>query len=379
MVAAASDRRSSSAPLALAWAALILWATLYPFGPWRWPPGTALADLLRLPWPRYTDGFDILSNLLGYAPLGLLGYIVAVRRGASRLGAVLVVALGNALLSYGLEVTQNLLPLRVPSALDWLLNSAGAAAGALLGWGLHRLGQLGRLRVALYSWVHRRGAGLLLLVLWPVGLLFPTPVPLGLGQVGGALFDLAVDLLSDAPWAAGVLESLLALQPAMAPLGPAAEWLTVTLGFLSPCLLAFAITRPGWRRAVLVGGAAALALGVTTLSTALSFGPEHALAWFTPVSLPALFTGVAAALLLSPVNSRLAAGLGLVAVTALVALVAQAPADPYFAESLEGWERGRFIRFHGLAQWVGWLWPYVAIVWLLRRVGARDEPAPASP
>jgi VanZ family protein len=96
---AAAERRSSSAPLALAWAALILWATLYPFGPWRWPPGTLLSDLLRLPWPRYTDSFDTLSNLLGYAPLGLLGYVVAVRHGASRVRAVLLVTLGDSALS----------------------------------------------------------------------------------------------------------------------------------------------------------------------------------------------------------------------------------------------------------------------------------------
>jgi hypothetical protein len=187
-----------------------------------------------------------------------------------------------------------------------------------------------------------------------------------------------VELLADAPWAEDLLEWLLAAQPPTVALTPGSEWLTVTLGLLAPCLLAFAITRPGWRRAVLALGALALALGVTTLSTALNFGPEHALAWRTPVVLPALLTGLAAALLLTPVSSRTAAGLGLVVVTALVALVAQAPADPYFAESLEGWERGRFIRFHGLAQWVGWLWPYAAIVWLLRQVGARDDPGAAA-
>jgi hypothetical protein len=72
------------------------------------------------------------------------------------------------------------------------------------------------------------------------------------------------------------------------------------------------------------------------------------------------------------VPRRVAAGLGLVALTALVALVAQAPIDPYYAESLQAWEQGRFIRFHGAAQWVGWLWPYVALVYLLLRVTARD-------
>jgi hypothetical protein len=63
-----------------------------------------------------------------------------------------------------------------------------------------------------------------------------------------------------------------------------------------------------------------------------------------------------------------AAALGLVVLALLVALVAQAPEDPYFAASLAGWEQGRLVRFHGMAQWVGWLWPYAAMAWLLARV-----------
>ena len=31
-----------------------------------------------------------------------------------------------------------------------------------------------------------------------------------------------------------------------------------------------------------------------------------------------------------------------------------------------------FIRFHGAAQWVGWLWPYATMAYLLGRVAARD-------
>jgi hypothetical protein len=79
-------------------------------------------------------------------------------------------------------------------------------------------------------------------------------------------------------------------------------------------------------------------------------------------------------MLLSVVPRRVAAGFGLIALTALLMLVAQAPADPYFAESLQGWEQGRFIRFHGAAQWVGWMWPYAGLVYLLARLAAR-EPA----
>jgi hypothetical protein len=69
--------------------------------------------------------------------------------------------------------------------------------------------------------------------------------------------------------------------------------------------------------------------------------------------------------------ARAAAGIGLMALAALVALVTQAPSDPYFSESLQAWEQGRFIRFHGAAQGVGWLWPYAAMAYLLARIASR--------
>jgi hypothetical protein len=78
-------------------------------------------------------------------------------------------------------------------------------------------------------------------------------------------------------------------------------------------------------------------------------------------------------LLLAFVPPKGVAAAGLVALTMLVALVNQAPTDPYYAESLQAWEQGRFIRFHGIAQWVGWLWPFAGLVYLLARVVARDE------
>jgi hypothetical protein len=89
--------------------------------------------------------------------------------------------------------------------------------------------------------------------------------------------------------------------------------------------------------------------------------------------LAGLAFGLVLALLLAWVPRRAAAGIGLMALAALVALVTQAPSDPYFSESLQAWEQGRFIRFHGAAQWVGWLWPYAAMTYLLARVAARDS------
>ena len=53
--------------------------------------------------------------------------------------------------------------------------------------------------------------------------------------------------------------------------------------------------------------------------------------------------------------------------------VNQAPASAYFADTLQAWEQGRFIRFNGVAQWLGWLWPYAALVYVLSAGLAADR------
>ena len=367
-------QRSTAVPLALSFVALLLYASLYPFDGWRWPPGLSGWQLLRPPWPPWRDRFDEGANLLGYLPLGLLLY-AAVLRSGGRAGAALAAAvLAAASLSYAIEVTQSFLPQRVPSLKDFALNTAGATLGALLGALLHRLGWFDRWQVLRDRWfVRHSAAALVLLLLWPVALLFPAPVPLGLGQVWQPLRGLAQAVLDGTPWADAAAPWLLA-EPAAsrAALSRALETLTIALGLLGPCLVAFSTARAGWHRLALVAGALSIAVAVSTLSTALSVGPEHALAWWSAITLPSLLAGASAALLCLALGRRLAAALGLVALTALVVLVAQAPTDPYYAASLQGWERGRFIRFHGLAQWVGWLWPYAAIAWLLTRLGGRE-------
>jgi VanZ family protein len=363
---------SSARALAWAWAALVVYASLYPFAAWTWPPGAQAGSLLQLPWPRYWVPFDIAANLVGYLPLGGLVYVAAVRAGAARAQAFARALLLPALLSYGLEVTQNLLPHRVPSLADLLLNSGGALIGACVALALHAGGVLAGLRILVNRWIQRRGLAGLLLLAWPFGLLFPTPLPLGLGQVGAELRDGAIEALADVPWAEPLLAWLQAIEPALEPLSPAAEWAAVALGLLGPCLVAYAASRPGWRRVPLALGALVAGVAATTLSTVLNFGPDHALAWRTAASVPALLTGMAVALLLVHIGPRLAAALGLLAITMMLALVAQAPVDPYFAQSLQAWEQGRFIRFHGAAQWVGWLWPYVALAWLLHRISAGE-------
>jgi VanZ family protein len=365
--------RSSASPLALAMAALVLYASLYPFSGWRWPVGSTPPALLVLPWPPWETPLDEAFNFAGYLPLGLLLFIAAVRSGVGA-GKSLLLALGLAsLLSYGCELTQHLLPNRHPSLKDWLMNTLGALAGALLAALMHGLGLLQRWHRLRQRWFVRHSAGgLALLTLWPVGLLFPTPLPWGLGPGGERLRASAFELLQDVPWAEG-LASALAAPAAQPPLGPLAERVAATLGLLAPVLVAYTLTRPGLHRLVLAAGALALGIVGMSLSTLLNFGPLHAWAWLTPTAVVASIAAALAALALMPLPQGVVLGLGLMTLSVLVALVAQAPSDPYFAQNLQAWEQGRWVRFHGLAQWVGWLWPFFTIGWLLSRLAQRED------
>ncbi len=366
--------RSSAVPLTWLYVALIVYASLYPFAGWR-VPGVGPLDFMLLGWPHWWTWFDLISNLLGYMPLGFLLFVALIRSGRPAGRAAWLASAAGTLLSFSMETLQNYLPMRVSSNVDLGLNALGTVLGVAIGLLLQWRGGIERWQKIRERWFVRRSAGgMAMLILWPIGLLFPTAVPFGLGHVLGRLQPLLADWLQGTPaesWTEG-WAAVATKQAEAVALSPASELSIIVLGLLAPCLIAFTIATPGWRRAALVLGAAALGASTTTLSTALNFGPQHALAWVTPPAGQGMLVGMAAAALLSLVPGRVAAGFGLIALTALVMLVARAPADPYFAESLNGWEQGRFIRFHGAAQWVGWVWPYAALTYLLARLAARE-------
>lgn len=365
--------RSSAVPLAWLYVALIAYASLYPFTGWR-IPGVGPLDFLVVRARGWT-WFDLISNLLGYLPIGFLLFVALVRSGRSAGAAARAALVGGTLLSFTLELLQNYLPQRVSSNVDLLLNACGTALGVGIGAVLDAHGGIERWQMVRDRWfVARSAGGIALLLLWPIGLLFPTAVPFGLGHVLGRMQPLLAEVLQGTPaesWTAGWPDAAGAALDG-GSLSAASELAIIVLGLVAPCLVAFTIAVPGWRRSALVVGAGVLGIVATTLSTALNFGPQHALAWTTAQAVQGVLVGLAAAALFSLVPSRVAASFGLIALTALVMLVGRAPADPYFAQSLQAWEQGRFIRFHGAAQWVGWIWPYAALCYLLARLAARD-------
>jgi hypothetical protein len=150
-----------------------------------------------------------------------------------------------------------------------------------------------------------RGA-LVLLALWPVGLLFPAPVAFGLGQVFERLEEGAARLLADTPF----LRLVAAARAGLQPLLPGEEVLCVALGALVPCLLGYTVIARGAAGAVFALLALAAGVAVSALSAALTYGPVHAWAWIgAPVQLGLWLAALAAALLLALCRgSRLCGG-----------------------------------------------------------------------
>ncbi len=367
-----SLHKTSAGPLGLAYAVLIVYASLYPFDGWR-AQGLAPLAFMASPWPRWWTGFDLAANVAGYAPLGFLVALTRLRRdplaGGPR-GALLVALAACAGLSFAMEALQTFLPARVPSNLDFGLNTLGGLAGAVLAAGLERLGLLRRWSTFRRRWLvsEARGA-LVLLALWPVALLFPPPVPLGLGQVMRRAAQSLAEAFDGEPW----LDWLPPWEIAPGPMHPATELIGVALGVLVPCLLAYSVM--GSRRGRFGVTALVLAVGLacTGLSAALSYGPVHAWAWLSaPVKL-GLLVGLMVSLLLAPLPRRACAALLVPVLVLHLSLLNQVPPSAYYALTLQAWEQGRFIRFHGLAQWVGWLWPFAVLAYGLLRL-SRAEP-----
>src|SRR4026209_377496 len=96
-----------------AFAALTVYASLYPMEGWR-ATGVSPFAYLAAPWPRHITYFDMVVNVLGYVPFGFLA--AAALQPRLRGWAAFVAATASALaLSLVLEGLQSYLPARIAS------------------------------------------------------------------------------------------------------------------------------------------------------------------------------------------------------------------------------------------------------------------------
>lgn len=169
--------------LALAYLALIVYASLHPFSGWR-DPGLSPVYFLEAGWPRYWTLFDLVHQCPRLPALGFFPRADAAPT-AGRWTAACVALLLGGLLSLGLECVQSWLPSRVASNLDLLCNTTGTALGALLTFwhGERFFSGVARLHQRLLAPVRTPNSALVLIGVWLLTQLSPETFLFGAGDL----------------------------------------------------------------------------------------------------------------------------------------------------------------------------------------------------
>ncbi|MDR3157493.1 MAG: VanZ family protein [Zoogloeaceae bacterium] len=332
--------------LALTWAGLTVYGSLYPFSGWQYA-GTGPFVFLAWAWPQYWTAFDLAANIVVYMPMGFF-LALSLRRLPGRASGVLCAICASGVLSLGMESLQTWLPSRFASNLDFACNVLGALLGSLIAaWVGTRLRAWWKFwRSRLIAPLPHVDLGLTLLGLWILTLLSPETLLFGVG-------DLRHTFGREPP----------ALDYA-AQTYHVAETAVVTCNVLALGLFVAALLRGRWRAYFLVPAFFAFAAVVCSLSAALLSAPAQFLVWMTPGAREGLLYGMtllAATLLLPP---RLRPMLAAIALLAGVLLVNCIPMNPYTLATLARWREGHFLNFNGLTRWISIVWPFLALPYL---------------
>lgn len=347
---------------------LIVYASLYPFSNWHSIGVPPWAFLLQ-PMPYYWTGFDIITNIIGYLPFGML-VVLALYPAVRGLAAAIIAVFCGMLLSGAMETIQTYLPTRVSSNLDFLTNLSGTLIGALIALPLIRplLEQSRLLQLGRRWFVPEAGRGLIMITLWPLAQIYPQGYLFGHGQFLPILGDWLSDWFDTPP-------DLVAELTRHVNLTVQEYWLAETLitacGMTGALLTLSCMLRKHAPKGALLTALMLIAIATKLLANALLFTPANAFAWLTPGARGGVLIGamMAGGLAFAPAVAQRR----LAAFSLLVSLVAVnlVPANPYFVATLQTWVQGKFLNFNGAAQFLSLVWPLFALWFLLHPVHRR--------
>jgi VanZ family protein len=339
---------------------LIIYASLYPFS-WSPKPEYPFAYLLE-PSPRYWTWFDILTNVAGYIPLGVL-MVAALSPAVRGATACLLSVLAGIALSLTMETTQVYLPGRVPSRLDLLTNAGGSLAGALMGMVLTPLLLHGdRAHRLLQRWLRSSSSRVLIVpMLWLVAQLYPQNYLFGHGQVLSTLSGWIPSLPTRATFIR-----------AGTHLSVEQYWLSETIitasGMVGGVLVFLYVLDKSAPRLLLAILLLLSALSVKVLACALLYTPGNALVWLTPGAAGGMLVGLLMLSGLVFTHSAVQRRIGIFLLLGSLFLVNTLPDNQYFLSTLQTWSQGKFLNFNGMTRFVASIWPFVALGFLFLSV-----------
>lgn len=191
-----ANRRGLLFLLAMLYSILVVYGSLYPFSGWA-DPHISPFSFLGAPVPEHLSRADLLTNFLAYLPLGVL-LTMAFRISSVITSVAICTAIGSAL-SFTMESIQTFLPSRTSSKVDFLVNIAGTAAGALIGLAFRETSMLRiNLRQARDAWFEKGAAvdvALLAAAVWAGSQLSPFVPSMDVSSIADGLRPLRMAFL----------------------------------------------------------------------------------------------------------------------------------------------------------------------------------------
>jgi VanZ family protein len=379
--------RSGSLFLAgLLYAAGLAVVSLSPLTDWRFIP-QAPWEFLSGPWPRYWTGFDVLVNVIAYAPLGVfISRAISLRQRHTVWGpfqAFFLSIIVGVLLSVLLEGLQTYLPSRRPSILDVIANGVGTLVGAFLASAYAQ----GSRRLQITESRPIEIGGLMLLGLWFVAQASPQPIWLALGDI-----TVNIALGEILPWFAAPPDPSAADVELFAAQRILVEALCVATAIMGCALLTHLTLLesprwwPGYQANYWVRTFSLIVVLTLVIRAAwvwLLLGPGALASW--------LNAGTQAGIVLTLLSAYGFAGARpsqqrIVAILSLfttVFLANSVPENGYTAATTLAWSQGQWLNLQMLANTAATIWPFAALVWfwlVISRHSARslDREVPRS-
>lgn len=344
---------------------LIVYASLYPFEGWRFAGVFPLA-YLGAPFPRYWTVFDVLVNIAGYIPLGVL-LATAVSPRLRGIKALLFAFAAGTLLSFSMEALQAFLPSRVSSNLDLATNAAGVLIGAIAGIFLSpALFREDRVYVFTRRQLRFQSSRVLIIpMLWPLAQIYPQNYLFGLGEVFPVFSAWLAGLWGQPSDGAFLAAGGIRLTPGQYWLSEAV--ITAT-GLSGAVLLLLCMLQKRMTGVFLAVWMAAGALLLKTMACALFFEPENAFVWLTPGALGGLLAALVMLVCLVFVSPALQEWFAAALLCVGLAMVNVLPGNHYFFSTLQTWSQGKFLNFNGAARFLALVWPFLALCFLVRSI-----------
>ena len=356
--------KTSALPISWVYALVIIYASLYPFSGWRdqsiYPWG-----FLWAPFPLYWTVSDVIINILGYIPFGFFLTLADLRvknRDASSLSFNWIFAICMSLL---MESLQTYLPARVPSSIDFLLNSLGVFFGVGIAYFCETHQIIDAWNQLRSRWLINESVGpLACLITWPLAIIYPPSIPFLMGDMSWGMKKEAYKFLGIQPHE----EWMRAISGTLLQMSNFESTVCVATGLSIPIFLAFSIAPVLIHRVWVVFGVCFVGACALMLTSALTFDTFHIFSWFSMYIFFGFCIAIISSLMLSKISTQAAQVLLFILLLMHLFLPNDLSSDVYLAQSIQVWEQGKNARYIGLTQWVGLLWPYILLVVIAYRL-----------